>query len=637
MASERDPLVGIPDRDGEWRRYGRWWWHPPTGVLVPVIAGGTSAPSYTQTRARWRNDDGSEAAATWRTIEGAGVSLPIDSVPLDTNIRLRIQVDETGGVAGTISPRLRYALNGGAYTVVDAASSVARSSASPNVADGVATTAQLTAPAGNFRAGSIDEVDGACADVVFLAGEYTELEWCIQIRSADVAVGDTIDFRCYNDTATLNTYTATPRAVRGVAVRVARSISTANPTTTGTAVIDAATRTDDDLYAVFTSRDHTSGDADATVTDDDTGGNTWTQVGQSSDKKANVFWKKATSGTASKTLTFAGAIGSLSGGCLVVMGAASGDPTTNMLFESNASADETMAGFTPTNANSLVVFSVHNYGNDNAVTAPSCATLGALTEHFDNLSTGGTDCACNASSKVSAGGPSATGDFTWAQANGATWSAQWAVKPSGSTLLTLGAPVLTFSAPTATLSTPVTLTLSAPTVVFSAPTATLQVAGDQTLSLGAPVLTLSAPTTTIDAPVTLALGAPVLVFSAPSTTLDTPATLALSAPVLTFSAPTATLDSPVTLAAGAPVLVFSAPATTLLAETTLVLTAPTITLSAPAATLDTPATLALSAPVLTFSAPTATLLVAGGGGTTDDGRTRFEGFRTQSGPQLESW
>ena len=427
MAPNRAPLDNPPARDGDWRRDGCWWVHVKTGRRVPVVAGGGPTASFTELRGRWRNDDGSEAAATWRTVEAT--TGPDDSVLLDTNVRLRLQIDETAGVAATLKPRLRYSLNGGAYTVVTASSLVARSSASPNVADDAATTAQMTAPAGTFVAGAFDEVDGATPDIVFLAGQYTEIEFCFQLRSADLAVGDTVDFRVYNDTAVLNVYLSTPRVIVGVARRDSNDITTANPTTTGQISFGTVVRIDDDVYVIFTSRDHTSGDADATVTDDSGQGAAWAKVGQSSDKKANVFWKKATLGSVNNIITIAGAIGSLSGGSITLMGAAAGDPTTDMLFESNASGDETMAGFTPANANSHVIFSVHNYGNDNAGSSQSCATLGALTERFDDLSTGGLDCACNASSKVSASGPTATGNFTWAQTDGATWSAQWAVKP----------------------------------------------------------------------------------------------------------------------------------------------------------------------------------------------------------------
>lgn len=203
-----DFLSGIPRRDGLWFRVGRWWYHPIHG-RVPVIAGGTTA-AFTQTHARFRNDDGSETTATFKANEDANTLMFTD-----TNYRIRIQVDETaGGTSANFVGVLRYSHNGGAYTAVSGSSSVVRASASPNVADEAATTAQLTAPTGTFLTGAFDEADGSAGttQVDFAAGQYTEFEWCFQVRSADVSPGDTIDFRCYRGTNALNTYSVTIRA-----------------------------------------------------------------------------------------------------------------------------------------------------------------------------------------------------------------------------------------------------------------------------------------------------------------------------------------------------------------------------------------------------------------------------------------
>ena len=433
MVSRRTPLTcdlcespataGMPTRDGHWRRMGRWWFHVRTGEWVPVIAGGGGV-TVDQIGYRWRNDDGSESAATWKAP--LNITISVTPAQLDTLIRLRLSI--TTSAAVTITPVLRYSVNSGAYTRVDAASLVARSAASAHFADDDATTQLISG--GAFIAGRMDDVDGSTSSIALLNPlDRTEVEFCFQLRSADIGVGDVVDFRVYNGTTALTNYGNTARVVVGVAVRVAAASTSTNPPTSMTIPIGASIQTDDDLYVVFTSRNHTSGDADATCTDNDSGGNAWTQVGQSSDKKLNVFWKKATSATASKTITVAGAIGSLAGGYVAFMGAASGDPTTNLTLESNASGDESMAQFTPTNANSHVVFAVGNYGNDNATSAQTCTDPGVLTEQFEQLSTGGSDCQCCACSRVQVGGPTATGAFTWAQTNGATWSAQWAVKP----------------------------------------------------------------------------------------------------------------------------------------------------------------------------------------------------------------
>lgn len=203
-----------------------------------------------------------------------------------------------------------------------------------------------------------------------------------------------------------------------------------NPTTGGTLVIDAAVQSGDWLELVFTSRDHTAGTAMPTVTDNDSGGNTWTVTALSADRKHLRAVKRATDATASKTVTIAGCVGS----CSAVLAAwsgtdPSGDPTTNLSTESNASGDETHAGFTPSVADSMIRSFITNYANDNAVTSPSWATLGAATGSAEKLSTGGSDCATHTAYRLQSGGPTGTGDFTWAQTNGTTYSTLWALKP----------------------------------------------------------------------------------------------------------------------------------------------------------------------------------------------------------------
>lgn len=88
----------------------------------------------------------------------------------------------------------------------------------------------------------------------------------------------------------------------------------ASGTTNGTITIPAGILTNDDLYVLIESADHTIGTALCDVADNDTGGNTWTNLGASSDRKLQLFWKKATSGTAGKLITVAGGVGSIAGG-----------------------------------------------------------------------------------------------------------------------------------------------------------------------------------------------------------------------------------------------------------------------------------------------------------------------------------
>jgi hypothetical protein len=224
-----------------------------------------------------------------------------------------------------------------------------------------------------------------------------------------------------------------PIALRGAAV-----VPAGNPTTSFTVVIPSQVLTDDVLFISVTSRDST-GAGTLSVTDNDTGGNTWTKIGNSTDHKATLWYKRATSATASKTITVANAVGSCSG-VLKCFSGASGltTPYSDVAVETNASGDETCAGFTPANPDSMVCHSIYNYGNDNAVTSHTSANLGALTT-TEKLSTGGLDCACAFGHVLQSGGPSATGDFTWAQTNGTTYSIHWAIITSSYTQSISGA------------------------------------------------------------------------------------------------------------------------------------------------------------------------------------------------------
>jgi len=206
----------------------------------------------------------------------------------------------------------------------------------------------------------------------------------------------------------------------------------ADPTTTFTLTIPATVVTGDDLYVFAVSRN--GGGANATIADDDTGGDAWTEFGDTGTNVFTCFHKKATSGTAGKTITISDCVGSAAGGLSVYRGAAAGDPTTDVSIELNSpGSDKTHAGFTPTNADSMICLVIGQRGNDETVSSQTCTDPGALTQRFENLSIGGNDTGCNHSSAPQIGGPTATGDFTWAQVNGQTNSVVWAIKPAADT------------------------------------------------------------------------------------------------------------------------------------------------------------------------------------------------------------
>lgn len=171
--------------------------HRPVVATVPFV----------QDSFHFRDDDGNETTATFKGSLNSNQTLLVD-----TNFRLRLQVSENDAGAVSFSGQLQYNLNSAGWNDVNASSSVVRSTASPNVADGATTTEQL-AGAGTFTAGTFDEVDGLVPSKE-LDGNETEHEYCFQIRAADVSNNDTIDFRLVDGVAgtIFETYTQTPTA-----------------------------------------------------------------------------------------------------------------------------------------------------------------------------------------------------------------------------------------------------------------------------------------------------------------------------------------------------------------------------------------------------------------------------------------
>lgn len=209
-----------------------------------------------------------------------------------------------------------------------------------------------------------------------------------------------------------------------VAHRASATLNENAATTTGTITIPGSVATGDDLYVVARTRTAST----ITCTDDDSGGNTWTALGNTG-TLLWLFWKKATSATASKTVTIANAVDSCTGGLSAFSGGLnSGDPTTNLTFFSNTSGTEMNAGFTPSFADSMICFG-HGATAINLVTLIATTNPGSLEpELWERSSTGGSTCYTIFAARIQVGGPTATGNFTWAQTNAATRTLQFAIR-----------------------------------------------------------------------------------------------------------------------------------------------------------------------------------------------------------------
>jgi hypothetical protein len=199
-----------------------------------------------------------------------------------------------------------------------------------------------------------------------------------------------------------------------------------NTTTSVTLVIPASTVANDIVVASFTNGGAT---ADPTVADNE-GAGTWAKIlsGNNGTSNLSVWWKRASSSTAGKTITGSVFTNSCTGGASVYSGCKlSGNPYGGQTYESNASGDESHASITPTVNGSMVCLTV-GQAPDLATSTQAATSPAVLIERTEHLSTGGADSAVMHASEVqvTAG---ATGALTWAQNNQATMSIAWYMIP----------------------------------------------------------------------------------------------------------------------------------------------------------------------------------------------------------------
>lgn len=211
-------------------------------------------------------------------------------------------------------------------------------------------------------------------------------------------------------------------------------LPTGNPTTGFTVGIGSGVVTDDVLVISITNRD---GTGDPSVTDNDTGGNAWAKLGGGA-TGLSVWWKRATSATASKTVTVGSCVGSSSGVLAAFRGVTkAATPYENVTTESNASANETHAAISPTRDGCWVFLCVANRTNDIAIDTQAATSPAVLTELGEKLSTGGSDCANSmaAAEQATAG---STGSITWAQTDAASVSCVFDLLPAVSMVAAQG-------------------------------------------------------------------------------------------------------------------------------------------------------------------------------------------------------
>jgi hypothetical protein len=155
---------------------------------------GMATPSLEQDHSRWRSDsNGPNGTPTWEAVEDtANVTWPVD-----TQIRLRIGLQEAGGAnVGSKQFGLWYSKNSGAYTAVTGSSTnVVASDVAGQADDQAVTSGVLAGLTGTFINGGFDDATGTYpVNINVTSNNNTELEFSIELVDADVAAGDTFDF-----------------------------------------------------------------------------------------------------------------------------------------------------------------------------------------------------------------------------------------------------------------------------------------------------------------------------------------------------------------------------------------------------------------------------------------------------------
>ncbi len=190
-----------------------WNQQPVISRLVDITRGIVGGDMFDPTteHSRFRNDDGSETAATWSDVEDT------DPVTIDVAdiFRLRLVVEQPNTATGSDVFRLQYenTTQVTGWNDVTTTSSHVRAVPSADTSwtinDGDATTDQIGG-AGTFVAGEMDEDGITNSATSFSANSHTEIEYVLQLQSGDVANSDNIDFRLVNGMGQVISANVTP-------------------------------------------------------------------------------------------------------------------------------------------------------------------------------------------------------------------------------------------------------------------------------------------------------------------------------------------------------------------------------------------------------------------------------------------
>lgn len=184
------------------------WW--ASKVELGLENHNTATFAETNFRLRVINAGTASANAGWDSLD-PGVNQPT-TIYWDTKgnyvIRVRFEIDETAGGSTNQSFTLEYRHNGGTWTTIGTATSVARLY-DGTATDGTATNNIISGSSRSFLAGEYKDTGATTGNISFSGNQHTEIDWSVELVDGDLAENDTVEFRVNEPT----THLATPPQV----------------------------------------------------------------------------------------------------------------------------------------------------------------------------------------------------------------------------------------------------------------------------------------------------------------------------------------------------------------------------------------------------------------------------------------
>lgn len=182
-----------------WTIDGRYWVRDSDGLRVPIIQGGGKAVPVMRAPWAFGDDDGSESGHTLDTEGVDRDTAGSGAQAADTPFLIRMGIAETaGGTQNTGYALFADKNSSGTFTEVTTSRTdgLRIANDTQSRADDESTTERLTAGGGTFVAGKYDDGQTQQGTTAFsMVSQYSEVEFCIEIDSANASTGDVWELR----------------------------------------------------------------------------------------------------------------------------------------------------------------------------------------------------------------------------------------------------------------------------------------------------------------------------------------------------------------------------------------------------------------------------------------------------------